>query len=280
MLDLSLISEAVSYQSLNQTLRQLPDLTELYMPRCSTHYEKDMLSMRITWPPRLQHLSLSGSVHGKFLWEMTRQPDTFPPTLTSMSVLHCPSLEYSGIKPLLVNMASTLTAVELRDLPQVPQGRFNGILNWLPHLTRLSIALAYIDDDFARIPDDFDRASWARAKPLQELALVTSASHGSTDPERDFAIVDLWELIDRRFLGRLRLLKVARSTGWEYENEGAALEALNGALCEGLDKENWEKRRWHYEGLKEVPEGMTYAAWRETPVGRRMRARVVIMRDR
>jgi hypothetical protein len=38
-----------------------------------------------------------------------------------------------------------LTVVELRDLPAVRHGRFNGVLDWLPNLTELTVALDYID---------------------------------------------------------------------------------------------------------------------------------------
>ena len=34
------VSECISFQSLNQTIRQLGDLRELYLPRCSSRYER------------------------------------------------------------------------------------------------------------------------------------------------------------------------------------------------------------------------------------------------
>lgn len=278
ILDLSLISEAISYQSLNQTLRQLPGLARLYLPRCSAHYDPAILSNRLSWPPRLAHLALSGSVHGKFLWEMLHQPDTFPPTLFSISISHAPSLDASGIKPLLKNLAASLTHVEVRDLPAVKHGRFNNILNWLPRLTHLSIATDYIDRNFGHPPADFGPADWAQAKPLQALTLLTSGVNDA-DPDRALSIGDLFDLIDTRFLGRLRWLVVARSTGWEAANEGAELEALRELLVGELDRENWEMRRWHYEGVRGVPEGVGYKEWIRTPRGERMRAKLMVLDD-
>jgi hypothetical protein len=280
VLDLSLISEAISYQSLNQTLKQLSELQRLYMPRCSTRYDTDVvLSKRVIWPPRLQHVSLSGSVRGKFLWEMLQQPNTFPPTLRSMSMLHCPGLEASEIKPLLNNLAATLTTVELRDLPAVKQGRFNNILNWLPRLEKLIIATDYIDRNFGHQPEDWSSARWEEAKPLQALTLVTSGTHNG-DPDRDLTIGDLFDLIDTRFLGRLRWLVVAKSTGWDSADDGAELGALRNLLVNELDKENWELRRWHYEDLS-VPQGMQYEEWAATTIkGEKERASLMVLDDR
>jgi hypothetical protein len=280
VLDLSLVSEAISYQSLNQTLRQLGSLEQLYMPRCSTEFGlgPELLTCRLHWPPNLQHLSMSGSVNGKFLWEMLRQPQTFPASLHSMALLHCPGLDQAGIKPLLSNLADRLTVVELRDLPAVKHGRFNNVLGWLPHLNTLTIALDYIDEDFGRRPPDFaPDTHWQLARPLANLTLVTSGNH-EADPRRAFTLVDLWDLIDTRYLGRLRRLGVAASTGWERVDEGALWETVRVEL-EALDKENWEARRWHYEFLRGVPDGMVYEAWRATLDGWRNRPRATIIRN-
>ncbi|CAI6337794.1 unnamed protein product [Periconia digitata] len=280
-LDLSLVSEAISYQSLSQTLKQLTELKRLSLPRCSTNYDDDgIYEKRLVWPPRLEHLALSGSVNGKFLWEMMRQPDTFPPTLYSMSILHCPSLDYSGIKPLLENLAATLTTVTLRDLPAVKQGRFNGILDWLPRLENLTIATDYIDCDFGNRPPEFTFVDWIHAKSLESLTLLSSGN-SSADPDLAFSIPDLYELIDTRYLGRLRYLTIAKSLGWENFGEGAELEALGELLVDELDKENWTHRRWHYAGLGRVKQGMGYREWiAKTGIGRRLRARLVVLDNR
>ncbi|KAH7381661.1 hypothetical protein BKA66DRAFT_418983 [Pyrenochaeta sp. MPI-SDFR-AT-0127] len=280
VLDLSLVSECISFQSLNQTIRQLGDLRELYLPRCSSSYEGMALSMNVRWPPKLQHLSLSGSVSGKFLWDMLRQPDNFPPTFSSLSILHSPALDHQGIKSLLCNLAESLTVVELRALPTIKQGRFNRVLDWLPSLTSLTIALDYIDTRFGHMPADFSPMRWRESRPLQRLTLVTSGQAG--DPSRSFTPIDLYSLIDERFLGRLRYLDIAQSTDWENENEGAELGALEQLLIEELDKENWVERRWHYEGLTFTGgTAMTYERWIvETGMGKRMRPQMRILRDR
>lgn len=235
--------------------------------------------MNVRWPPKLQHLSLSGSVSGKFLWDMLRQPDNFPPTFASLSILYSPALDHLGIRSLLCNLAESLTTVELRALPTVKQGRFNHVLDWLPNLTTLTIALDYIDTRFGNMPLGFTPARWRESKPLQRLSLVTSGQTG--DPSRSFAAIDLYSLIDERFLGRLRYLDIAQSTEWENENEGAELGALEQLLTEELDKENWMERRWHYEDLTSADSTeMTYERWiSETGMGKRMRPRMRILKD-
>ncbi|KAF2131960.1 hypothetical protein P153DRAFT_334331 [Dothidotthia symphoricarpi CBS 119687] len=278
VLDLTLVSEMISFQSLNQTIRQLADLRELYLPRCSTNYERVALSMNVRWPPRLQHLSLSGSVTGKFLWDMLRQPDSFPPSLASLSILHSPGLDHQGIKPLLCNLARTLTTVELRDLSTVKHGRFNAVLDWLPRLTTLTIALDYIDARFAHMPPAFSPSQWRDAKPLQRLVLVTSGQT-NIDPSRCFTAVDLYALIDERFLGRLRYLDVGLSTEWSREQDGAELGALEMLIADDLDRESWVERRWHYEGV-DAGGAETYEAFLETGVGKRMRPRLRMLRNR
>jgi len=86
--------------------------------------------------------------------------------------------------------------------------------------------------------------------------------------------------MDTRYFGRLRRLYLAASTGWQFRDEGAEWEALRDLLLQELDKENWIERRWHYEGLRGVPEGMTYEEWiEETPLGRKMRPRAAILKD-
>ena len=121
---------------------------------------------------------------------------------------------------------------------------------------------------------------WPAARPLQSLTLVTSGQT-SIDPSRCFTAVDLYTLIDDRYLGRLRYLNIAQSSEWENEQEGAEIGALEMLLIDDLDRENWEKRRWHYEGL-DIPGGgaLNYDDWRKTPQGRRMGARMRMLKDR
>jgi hypothetical protein len=210
---------------------------------------------------------------------MVKQPDNFPPTLNSLSVLHCPGLDHKGVRPLLCNLAEALTTVELRDLPAVKHGRFNAVLDWLPRLVTLSVALDYIDTRFGNMPEEFGQECWEAAKPLQSLTLLSSGQT-SIDPSRSFVAVDLYNLIDERFLGRLRWLKIAHSTEWAKVSDGAEVGALEMLLVE-LDRENWEHRRWHYENVPRMGEDVSYERWIEdTHVGQRMKPSLRMLKNR
>ncbi|KAF2467228.1 uncharacterized protein BDR25DRAFT_327483 [Lindgomyces ingoldianus] len=278
ILNLTLVSECISYQALNQTVRQLPELTEIYLPRCSNGYDGGSMSMNVKWPPMLRHLQLSGHVHEKFLGDINRQPNSFPPTMTSLSISHCPRLGAADVQNLLRNLSNKLLHVELRDLPYVKQGRLNNVMEWVPDLKSLTIAIDYIDVNFGSMPQGFSPDMWEHAKPLESLTLVTSGSR-DVDGQTSFMPVDLFELMDQRFLGRLRYIAVAKSTGWQREEEGAEVDALE-LLLEQLDQENWQKRRWHYKGL-EVPVdcGIGYRFWCQTAQGKMMRSRLRMLRQ-
>jgi hypothetical protein len=210
---------------------------------------------------------------------MVKQPDNFPPTLRSLSVLHCPGLDHKGVRPLLCNLAEALTTVELRDLPAVKHGRFNAVLDWLPRLVSLSVALDYIDTRFGYMPDEFTPECWEASKPLQALTLLSSGQT-SIDPSRSFVAVDLYDLIDKRFLGRLRWLKIAQSTEWAKMSDGAEIGALEMLLLE-LDRENWENRRWHYRDVPSAGGGVGYEKWIEdTNVGQRMKPSLRMLKNR
>jgi hypothetical protein len=276
VLDLSLVSECISFQSLAQTLRKLGGIEKIYLPRCTTRDESGALSINVRWPPKLQHLSLSGSIYGKFLWDLLRQPDHFPPSLHSLSISHSPGLDHTGVRPLLQSLGTSLTNVELHDLPHVKHGKLNGVLDWLPLLTHLTISLDYIDARFGHMPPSFAPSMWTESKPLQTLTLVTSGQTG-IDPSRCFTAVDLYTLIDERFLGRLRWLYISQTSEWENEQDGAEVGALEMLLVDDLDRENWENRRWHYA---DVVFGGTFEEWRETSMGRKMKARLGMIKDR
>lgn len=170
-----------------------------------------------------------------------------------------------------------LTVVELRDLPAVKQGRLNGVLDWLPNLVSLTIALDYIDSRFGNMPPDFSPARWQEAKPLYSLTLVACGRTG--DPSRSFTMTDLFTMIDERFLGRLRYLSIGWSTEWQSEDE--VLGALDSSI-DDLDKENWLERRWHYQDLDFTDtRDMEYEQWRtNTAMGRRMRPRFRLLKNR
>ncbi|KAF2200722.1 hypothetical protein GQ43DRAFT_449310 [Delitschia confertaspora ATCC 74209] len=276
-LNLSLVSECINYQSLTQAVRHLGELRELYLPRCSFNYEDACeLSMVVKWPPKLRLLQLSGGVHGKFIYDLTRQPENFPPTLSHLSISHCPRVLFQQIQSLIESMSHLLRHLELRDLPQVQMGQLSRVLTWAPQLQSLTIAMDYIDIGMGSLPVGWSPSRWAEGHPLESLTLVTS---GHQDPDSDayFTAVDLFTMIDERYLSRLRYIYIAESTGWtKHEDEGDEIGAIRECLTE-LDQENWENRRWHYRDI-DAPNGVTYEEWISNPQNKKWKPRVEVVR--
>ncbi|KAF2421104.1 F-box protein, partial [Tothia fuscella] len=61
-LDLSLLSESISYKELSSTLRSLTQLSTLKFPRSATKDTDRSPPVSVTWPPHLSTLSLSGNM--------------------------------------------------------------------------------------------------------------------------------------------------------------------------------------------------------------------------
>ncbi|KAF2805284.1 uncharacterized protein BDZ99DRAFT_524994 [Mytilinidion resinicola] len=264
-LDLSLVSEAISYQALARTVRSLHELTDLFLPRCSADYQDAALSM--TWPPKLRHLQLSGGIHGKFMQDLNKQPENFPPTLTQLNVSHAPKVCAADLLELLGNLSTPLTKLEIVNLPQLREGSLNEVLNICPNLVELVFAIDYIDFGFAaNLPQSKAAGGpdlWMKSHPLQRLKILTSGGH---HPESDFYFTpaDLWDYVDKRWLGRLRYVVVADSTAWNEGEWAQEMQSLFDALV-NLDKENFIHKRWHY--APDIGKGLSYLNWRKTQKG-------------
>ncbi|KAF2007539.1 hypothetical protein P154DRAFT_420395 [Amniculicola lignicola CBS 123094] len=273
ILDLSLVSEAINYQAFDRTIRQLRVMEEIYLPRCSSSYDALGVGMHVQWPPRLRHLHLSGSVHGKFLWDMINQPNRFPGTMSSIAFSHCPMLGPSSLKSLMCGSAHLLRRVTLTALPRVQLGDIDDILTWLPLLTDLTVSLSYLSHDFAVIPHSYSYSypgsleMHTLGPPLEKLTLSSPNSSTSSPSDLDemFDAVDLFTLLDERWLARLRYIRVARCAGWE-SGQVPEVAAVEGMLLD-VDRENWEGRRWHYADIGEMGR-VGYEEWRASEKGR------------
>lgn len=62
-LDLSLISEAMGYRDLANTVLKMTDLRVLTFPRSAArHKDDERVRVRMTWPQKLEELTLSGNL--------------------------------------------------------------------------------------------------------------------------------------------------------------------------------------------------------------------------
>jgi F-box-like len=265
-LDLSLVSESISYQSLAQTLRSLSNLTDLFLPRCSSAHDSDSDALNIRWPPKLQRLHLSGSVHGKFVLDLGQHPENFPPTLTHLSISHAPKIIAEELLYLLQSLGGQLLSLEITHLPRLSEGSLDSVLTVCSHLTHLVIAIDYISFELGEQQPHWGAHMWEQSLPLDSLTILTSGHH-HPESVSYFAPADLWEMVDKRYFGRLRHIRVAESTGWRNGEFADEWEMLFDVLVE-LDQENFVMKRWHYAG--DIGEGMTYEEWRKTKQGQDM----------
>ncbi|OCK78329.1 hypothetical protein K432DRAFT_356986 [Lepidopterella palustris CBS 459.81] len=264
-LDLSLVSESISFQAFNQTIRSLPELTKLFLPRCSSTYNGNQLSMNIRWPPKLADLHLSGGIH-TFMTELNRVPSNFPPTLRDLSISHAPKVTSSDLLSLLGNLAPQLMDLTITNLPQLREGSLDSVLNLCPNLVFLTISMDYLTYALGHMPTSFNPSMWQQGLPLLRLTLLTSGHH-HRDSEFYLTPVDLWGMVDTRYLGRLRFVGVAESTGWDEGEWGNELMGLWDALKQ-LDRENFENERWHFSDGSGRSSGLTYEQYERSPDGR------------
>ncbi|KAF2752344.1 hypothetical protein M011DRAFT_415704 [Sporormia fimetaria CBS 119925] len=263
ILNLSLVIEQIEIRSMMQTITQLPLLTHFYFPRCSSHYSGP--SDLKPWPPHLTHLQFSGSILGVIFDLLGANEHVHPKTVTSLALSHCPGIHEFQIAQVLKRWPGDLTRLDLQHLPQIQQGMLDNVFKHARDIKNLTIAVDYISMNFGCRPSIFDRSHWRESKPLESLTLVSSGQQ-RWDSDEAFTPLDLFDLVDRRFFGRLRRVYVERVLGWGRDEEVGALEEA----LEALDRENWDLRRWHYEEFEGKYEGVSWEEWRRTSRGRRM----------
>lgn len=274
ILDLSLISESIDYASLVHTVPRLPQLRKLYFPRCSCRYDVGKAEDHafIPWPPHMQHLQISGGLHMRLIQNFM----SYPPPISSLGISHIISKmgRITDIQFLVKSLTSTLTTLELRDIPSLAQDDLDLVLEWAPNLRNLTIAIDYISIHFCtfhlsdlsqKYPAPADK--WQRARPLERLKLVSCGKQDYDIPQ--FTWLDLLDLLEERYLGRVRYIDIERATGWEERDEGESQEVLQ--EMEAMDRESWEARRWHYEGYEGLYKTISWSEWIGTKEGARFR---------
>jgi len=277
VLDLSLISESIDYTSLVHTVPRLLQLRKLYMPRCSCRYDVGKAEDHtfIQWPQHMQHLQISGGLHMRLIQNFM----SYPPPISSLGISHIPTRlgRITDIQFLIKSLTSTLTTLELRDIPSLAQDDLDLVLEWAPNLKNLTIAIDYISIHFCtfqleelsqKYPTPAEK--WQRARPLERLKLVSCGKQDYDIPQ--FSWLDLLDLLEERYLGRLRYIDIEKLTGWEGRDEGEGLEVLQ--EMEAMDRESWDARRWHYEQYEGLYTKLSWNDWIQTTEGSKFCPRV------
>ncbi|KAI5779110.1 hypothetical protein EDC01DRAFT_621882 [Geopyxis carbonaria] len=195
--DLALLSTSIVLEDLFRHIGDLPDLAVLHFPRSSVAADD---STRFRWPPRLQRLSLGGSILGHLL----REP-ALPPHLAQLSLSHCPFTRLHSVIGLLTALAPQLTTLSIcYPMPCLPHNALDTLLSICPHLTYLLVSVDYISSHF------FDDQSLPERHPLRQLDL---ASSGNLGVERKVSPNDVF-IAAAGALHALRIVRVSSRLGW------------------------------------------------------------------
>lgn len=145
-LDLALVNDAFSLYSLSSTLKKLPNIKKLVMPRSGLRVEDfDPANMAI--PPKLEEFILQGGLTDSFMRRLVGAFERTPVSPLDLTVVHCPNLTSYGLYDLLVPIASQLRYLCIAYIPKVGTSRsdlyLDKILRFCP-IEELSISSDYV----------------------------------------------------------------------------------------------------------------------------------------
>lgn len=184
-LDLSLVSEAMTYKELSNTLRNLKDLHTLAWPRSAGKFSTPDTPVRMEWPPRLANLRLSGDLYALMWNDVNPQdgrPTNLPPGLTNMTIQHC-ALDLRSVKLLLTLAGPQLKQLSITDMTRFPSRQpsaLDEILDLCPSLESLAISHTYISDGFA-LDESPEILPYTLTHPLKRLKILDVGADGFDD---------------------------------------------------------------------------------------------------
>lgn len=258
-LDLSLVSESPPLPLLFRTVSHLSNLQTFRLPRSSgfgVHHN----GSAIEWPPILAELSLSGGIDAHFLHGVV----SFPQTLRSIVVEHCPLAKGFAVTHLLRNAIRPLRNLEymkIANMPRLSAHAMDDILFLLPQIKKLSISVDYItpamfdEGHFSHFQDPLvagvDNAQPSFGQPLihEHLHTLELTNSGHPNVEDKISPIDIMIAMDECTLPRLRVVRVSSSLHWHSNITSPDAEALSEALQEG-SKRDWENREGIFADMK------------------------------
>lgn len=184
-LDLSLVSEAMTYKELSNTLRNLKDLHTLAWPRSAGKHSSPNTPVRMEWPPKLANLRLSGDLYALMWNDVNPQdgrPTNLPPGLTNLTIQHC-ALDLHSVKLLLTLAGPQLKQLSITDMTRFPSRQpsaLDEILEFCPDLESLAISHTYISDGFA-LDESPAILPYTLTHPLKRLKIIDVGADGFDD---------------------------------------------------------------------------------------------------
>jgi hypothetical protein len=217
----------------------------------------------MTWPPNLEDLCLSGGIDVHFLQGRV----SFPQSLKSLTIEHCPAAKHSAIVLLLrtaVQPLPNLESLRLANLPRLTTRALDDVLMILPGLTKLSISVDYVTPALLDIGDRrfhprlFEgsaspRHQWdpERQCLLQTLEL-TNSGNPPVDDDDQLTPIDIMIAIDEGTLPDLRQVRVAKSLMWHTgataEEADSLVDALKNSASQRGEKVATETGVWTFDG--------------------------------
>ncbi|KAI5961181.1 uncharacterized protein KGF55_004106 [Candida pseudojiufengensis] len=211
ILDLRLVSETLNLTQLFHSIENLKHLTHLSFPRSSIDIEDHE---KISWPPKLSFLRLSGGINDDFLYH-----SNFPNSITNMEFAHCPAITDLGLKQVLYRIGNQLTTLKIQyPMPALKNNSLDEVFIFCPNLRVLEVSVDYLSSMFF----DDQYLGYANERPLRTMYINSSGMLGTTtklDP------MDLAVAIED---GRLPLLKNIQCTaklGWDPKSEAVTFIA-------------------------------------------------------
>jgi hypothetical protein len=260
-LDLSLVSESPPLPLLFQTISHLNSLRILRLPRSSgfgVHHN----GAAIQWPPNLEELSLSGGIDAHFLHGVV----SFPQTLRSIVIEHCPLAKGYAVTHLLRNAVrplENLEYVKIAYMPRLSAHALDDILFLLPQIKKLCISVDYItpamfdEGHFSHFQDPLvagvenaELPSFGQPLKHEHLHTLELTSSGHPNAEDKISPIDIMIAIDECTLPRLRVVRASRLLQWHSNTTSPDAEALSEVLQEGSRKD-WEEREGVFADMKE-----------------------------
>lgn len=259
-LDLSLVSESPPLPLLFRTVSHLSNLEIFRLPRSSgfgVHHNGDA----IEWPPKLAELSLSGGIDAHFLHGVV----SFPQTLRSIVVEHCPLAKGYAITHLLRNAIRPLKNLEyikIAHMPRLSAHAMDDILFLLPQIKKLSISVDYItpamfdeghfshfQDPLIAGVDNGEQPPFGQPLSHEHLHTLELTNSGHPNVEEKISPIDIMIAMDECTLPRLRVVRVSKSLHWHSNITSPDAEALSDALQVG-SKRDWENREGVFADMK------------------------------
>ena len=229
------------------SISNLHRLESFLFPRSSSNGHSTSALFN-SWPQKLRRLELAGGVRNESILYFA----TVPNTLTHLVIGDCPQISMAFIRPLTNYLGSHLEYLRVdENLPKLSFHSLSTILDVLPTLRHLTIAVEYISETFFMPGTVYTASNPHRLRSLKLSCLKLASSPASWDITAD----TVWMAVVEGPFKNLRKLRVCQKLGWSRDEEshrgmrelGVMLEALAREDCEGAPDRELDAGLWVFD---------------------------------